>query len=107
MYLTPSIIDGILRAFYAFIVHPTDDDAQITTLYYYMYLYRWVILFPYYMSITKQMRYSKSFFGEFYIKGELVCVCLRAFWKSLPMYSTAFCAISTEVQKHTIDVQPH
>jgi len=35
MYLTPSIIDGILRASIAFIVHPTDGDAQITTLYYY------------------------------------------------------------------------
>jgi len=38
MYLTPSIIDGILRAFVAFIVHPTDGDAQITTLYYYVFI---------------------------------------------------------------------
>jgi len=42
MYLTPSIIDGILWAFIALIVHPTEGDAQITTLYYYAYLHLWV-----------------------------------------------------------------
>jgi len=64
MYLTPSVIDGILRAFIAFIVHPTDGDAQITTLYYYAYIHRWFFSFPYQMSITKPVSYSKSFFGE-------------------------------------------
>ena len=42
MYLTPSIIDGILWAFIALIVHPTEGDAQITTLYYYASLHLWV-----------------------------------------------------------------
>src|SRR5439155_19231454 len=63
MYLTPSVIDGILRAFFAFIVHPTDGDAQITTLYYYMYIQRWFFSFPYQMSITKAVSYSNSFVG--------------------------------------------
>jgi len=46
MYLTPSVIDGILRAFIAFIVHPTDGDAQISTLYYYAYIHCWVFFIP-------------------------------------------------------------
>jgi hypothetical protein len=31
MYLTPSVMAGILRAFDAFIVHPSDVYAQIAT----------------------------------------------------------------------------
>jgi len=59
MYLTPSIIDGILRASIALIVHPTDGDAQITSWYYYA-LFSVGFFITYHMSITKEVRYSKS-----------------------------------------------
>jgi len=63
MYLTPSIIDGILRVSIAFIVHPTDGYAQIITLYYYAHIRGgFYSSLSYKLSITKLMHYSKSFF---------------------------------------------
>src|SRR5574340_1669858 len=45
MYLTPSIIDGILRASFTTIVHPTISGAQITTMFYYANHPHWIFIF--------------------------------------------------------------
>ena len=69
MYLTPSIIDGILRAFFAFIVHPTDSDAQITTLYYYAFIHGRLLFI-----IVLPIEYNKTYaLFQVFLSGLLIC----------------------------------
>src|SRR6266581_1347945 len=65
IYLTPSLMAGILRVFDVLIVHPSDGYAQIATPCSAILAIHSGYLcssFPYQLSITKDWTYSKSFY---------------------------------------------